>query len=68
MKPSPLVGLNQKRNSDFKEKKKKVMGETMLFHALVHLKKTRDAYIESDDSVLVMIECDFTLPASASYS
>lgn len=38
----------------------------MQFHALVHLKKNRNAYVESDESVLV--KCDFTLAASASYS
>lgn len=65
MKPCSLIGLNRKRNSDFKEKKR-VMGETMQFHALVHLQRKTEMPMLSQMSVLV--ECDFTLPASALYS
>lgn len=40
--------------------------ETERFHARVDFKK--NAYVQSGESVLVKIEYDFTLPASALYS
>lgn len=66
MKPWSLIGLNQKRNSDFKEKKKGYGRNDAVSCPCALTKKNRNAYVESDESVLV--ECDFTLPASALYS